>query len=235
MRKLRILILFLLLSISTYGCSKYFAIDNPKRNNDIEDNALPVNQGEAVHENKESDADSSDETEDNDSLIGYEESAKLRVEVEGTTEEITASLYHSPLGYRIIYDNERFQLSGEENGLDKYNAENPDSERYPDVYMRISTSESSDTIMKEFGEEQESITTLDGYTADYAEDVTINTYTAKHYKLKTGNQWDDIIRNFYIIESDSIHYIIETHYFLEAGEGYGARIAAMLDTFELYD
>jgi hypothetical protein len=249
MRRLTLLLFILLLSVSTYSCNKYFESNNPPTidsNNNEQDNNKPdsdVYTTPSDQTNKEDDIDNgntqnqpvdSDNQEDKNNNMGEdtEEPARLSIEIEGTTEEITASLYHSPIGYKMIYDNERFKLSSEE-GFDSYLTENSDPEKYPNIYIRISSSNSPNPIIKELDKEQKSINTFNEDVAVYVEDVTIGTYTGKHYKLKTGDEWDSIIRNFYIIEDNDVLYIIETQYFLEAAEGYGARIAAILNTFEI--
>ncbi|TAH74762.1 MAG: hypothetical protein EWM47_01690 [Anaerolineaceae bacterium] len=185
------------------------------------------------NETDETVTDVSDNPQDNDMAEGYEEAATLSIEIEGTTEEITASLYHSPLGYKMIYDNERFSITSDKNGLDNYIAENLEPEKYPDVYIKISSPNSSDPIITEFEEGKDSIITTSGDIANFVEEVKIGSNNAKHYKLKTGEEWNSIIRNFYIIKADENYYVIETQYFLEAAEGFGARIWAMLNTFEM--
>lgn len=238
MRKLIILLLILLISSSIISCSKDSEVNNPeiideinKKENKKESDDNEDKTNKETIENKTDDL---DDQEDDDSITtNSEEPAKLSVEIEATTEEITASLYHSPLGYKMIYDNERFTLYHDENNLDSYIAENPDPETYPDVHIRISTWPSPNSIIKEYDEEGNSITTITGDIADFIEDVEIGAYTARHYKITTGDDWDSIIQNFYFIQADDIHYLIETQYFLEAAEGYGARILAMLKTFEI--
>lgn len=249
MRKLTILFFILIISFSTYSCSKNSATNNSEviDDNDIidddnieEQDKRDTEKDDTTSDDKGNKEDTSDnETDDDldnpgeiDVTKGYEEPANLSIEIEGTTEEITASLYHSPLGYKMVYDNELFSLSNKEGSLDSYVAENLEPDKYPDISIRISTLNSSNPII-EFEESQDSITTASGDKANFVEEVKIGAYTAKHYKLKTGDEWDSIIKNFYIIETEGIDFIIETQYFLEAAEGYGARIWAMLNTFEI--
>lgn len=249
MRKLTTLLIILLLSISTYSCNKYIDVNNPGNTDnkkddqkdkisDSKDNTSSLDdelkESTIENENTESETDDLDikETINDNPTSGSEETTTLSIEIEGTTEEITASLYHSPQGYKMIYDNERFKLSSED-GMDTYITKNQDPDKYPNIYIRISSSNSPNPIIKELDDEQKSINTLNDEVADYVEDVTLGTYTAKHYKLKTGDEWDSIIKNFYIIEDNDVLYLIETQYFLEAAEGYGARIAAILNTFEI--
>lgn len=153
------------------------------------------------------------------------EPAKLTVEIEGTTEEIDAVSYTSPLGYRIIFDSERFNLSREKDGSDKFTANNQDSDGYPDVYININ-------ILPEMPN-SDTITTDGKDAAEYVGEVSIGSYTAGHYKYKSGNNWNSIIKDYYIINQDDKNFIIECGYFLEAQEGYGARIEAMLKTIKV--
>ncbi|NLJ96860.1 MAG: hypothetical protein GX321_06865 [Clostridiales bacterium] len=237
MKKSILFIFALIATISLYSCSKPKTGEEPANIDNIIENERDQTDtldDEAIASDNDEieDKDSADQ---NDTIIPREEPAKLTLMLEGMTEEVDASLYHSPLGYQIVYDNERFELTSLENGKDTYNVTNPDPEKYPDVYFKISRPDVSSLALDEYDNNQESITTLDGDKVAYIGQVTIGTYTARHFKFITGHDWDSIIRNYYIInsdDSDTIKYIIESQYFVEAEEGYGARISAMLETFK---
>lgn len=167
-----------------------------------------------------------------------EEPAKLTIEIEGMKEEINAKTLHSSLGYRITYDSDRFDYSGTDEEIDSFIAKNSDPGVYPYIYLNISLLDVSKTDQpnppeKAYDPTKTSITGIDGGIADYVDTVKINDYEAYHYKYKAGDEWNSIIRNYYVIEAEEHQYMIETQYFLEAAEGFGARMAVMLDTFTL--
>ncbi|HPU63337.1 MAG TPA: hypothetical protein PK304_04225 [Mobilitalea sp.] len=195
------------------GISKSDDIDPDKS-----DTADELSSADIISNNNGKEADSKEQS--------FElEPAKLAVEIEGITEEIEALSYTSPLGYRIIFDPERFNLSREKDGSDRFMANNQDSDGYPDVYININIlpeTLNSDTI------------TTDGKdAAEYVGEVSIGSFTAGHYKFKSGNNWNSVIRDYYIFDEKDKNFIIECGYFLEAQEGYGARIEAMLKTISV--
>lgn len=246
MKKSIIIALIITATISLYSCNKTNTDeDTTNINNLVEyDNTDPDNKESNNPDDQidtgnpgteDADAEDTNSVDTDLEIVSTEEPTKLTVILEGMTEEVEASLYHSPLGYQIIYDIERFELITSEKGSDIYLVTNPEPEKYPDVYFKISSPESSNIALDDYDSKQESITTLDGAIIDFLEEVPIGTYTARHFRLIDGLEWDSIIKNFYIInshDSDNIEYIIESQYFIEAEEGYGARIAAILDTLK---
>lgn len=163
------------------------------------------------------------------------------IELEGMPEEVTYKYYQSPLGYQISYDMERFTPSIEDT-FDIFMAENPDPEIYPYVSFNISRNE--------YNSGYEGLSTPDllvanpfGDTTTFTEkdldkesenhSVKIGDYEAVHYMIKEGNEWNSLIKHCYLVPAGNYYYVIQTQYFLEAAEGYGARIEAMLDTFTI--
>lgn len=175
------------------------------------------------------------------------------IELEGMEETVNYKYYESSLGYRMAYDKDRFTVSSKYD-VDSFIAENPDPEIYPYVYIKISKLPISasyliGTISGEFSTEKpkdsdwtevyDENNNVIGYSSPkkyeiaQQDTVKLGDYEVEHYKVQEGTDWNSAIRNFYFIKKDQNIYRIETQYFLEAEEGYGARISAMLDTFSL--
>lgn len=72
------------------------------------------------------------------------------------------------------------------------------------------------------------------FKTDSIQAEDIGGYTAYSYTLRLGNAWNSAIRKYYFITLDSYLYKIEMQYFVEAEEGYGARLSAMLATLSFY-
>ncbi len=153
----------------------------------------------------------------------------VTIEIEGMKETING-LWHTGDGYEIMYDVDRFEYSNKDEA-DTFVAENPDPAIYPYVYLSIKhldnksasdyTKELSDTLSKS------------SLKSEITTDVSIGNYKGTVVTARAGSEWNSIIRNYYIIENGTSVYILEAQYFLEAEEGYGARIHSMLDTFEI--
>ena len=58
----------------------------------------------------------------------------------------------------------------------------------------------------------------------------ISTYDAIVFHSVMGTDYNSPIKKIAVIESTQEYYTIETQYFLEAEEGFGARMMALLDT-----
>lgn len=159
-----------------------------------------------------------------------EENVDLSIQVEGMEEKINARLNKSSLNYQIAYDTDRFKLSGKED-IDIYQAENPNPDMYPFVYMNISKvvetefDKYTEVFHKKLKQEQNEVERKD--------DIKIGEYNGVQLIVRTGNEWNSAVRKYYIIDDEDSVYLIETQYFVEAEEGYGARMSAMLDTFKI--
>lgn len=233
MKKLFIIFLVTAIAISFYGCKKAEIEKNPEVIPQDPKSTEPVidKNGALVNTDGEDNADDAD----NPDI----EIVKYTIEIEGMQEEINGKEYHSNLGYKLIYDFDRFQVSSSEQGSDIYMADNPDPELYPYTYININRYD-SDTWINDKKDLWTKVKTFDrnvnGYIAtEQLEDTIIGDYEAKHYKLALGSDWNSIINHYYVIEHGDYYYTIETQYFLEAAEGYGARMQAMMDTFTLDD
>jgi len=153
----------------------------------------------------------------------------LLVEVEGIKETVPGKIYKSIDGFEITYDAERFKHTTE-GDVDSFAADNTDPAIYPYIYVNIS--KVKDITAREYSDK----IITESETAKYQNIETTTSTIGKNYDctqitLQAGREWNSVIRNYYIIETDNTLYLIETQSFLEAEEGYGARIQAMLNTF----
>jgi|GEM_PF-1966989 len=155
----------------------------------------------------------------------------MNVSIEGTEERVQGKRYKSKQGYEIVYDSERFKRESQEN-TDSFLADNPDPTIYPYIYVNISRLE--DTTVEEYSKELYKRLSKEGHRS-----VTISNDTEKgqdsskdvQVTVQTGYNWDSVIRKYRVIGEAGKVFLIETQYYLEAEEGYGARIEAMIDTF----
>lgn len=162
-------------------------------------------------------------------ILEARESIPVIFEIEGMQETMYCFL-HVGNGYEILYDSDRFEYS-DKDGVDTFIAENPDPAMYPYVYVSINRLENqsasnyvrklSDTLSKS------------NLTFEITKDAPIGNYKGTTITAQAGSEWNSIIRSYYIIEDGKSIYTIESQYFLEASEGFGARIHAMLDTFKI--
>lgn len=155
--------------------------------------------------------------------------SEMKLSLEGMTETIPTRLYTSDLGYQMQVDEQRFTYERKD-GADLYQTANPDSTKYPDIYIKISNHNLSD---KDYLTALEDRILEVNPKAEKPVPVQIGTYDAIHFHSIFGEDYNSKIDNLYVIEGDESYYTIEVQYFLEAEEGYGARIAALLDTFTL--
>jgi hypothetical protein len=155
----------------------------------------------------------------------------MNVSIEGTEERVQGKRYKSKQGYEIVYDSERFKRESQEN-TDSFLADNPDPTIYPYIYVNISRLE--DTTVEEYSKELYKRLSKEGHRS-----VTISNDTEKgqdsskdvQVTVQTGYNWDSVIRKYRVIGEAGKVFLIETQYYLEAEEGYGVRIEAMIDTF----
>lgn len=192
-----------------------------------------------------------------------EEPFEYTIELEGMEETINCKTFQSALGYQIFYDIDRFKVTSEDGvdsfmaenpdpELYPYVYLNISRTEYPSAVETIDSSDSQwekvvDKSGKMVGYVSKSFTKvvmddknnivgyLNGDNSDPVdlENVKIGDYDAYHYSVKEGNEWNSAVRNYYFIKTDHYVYSFETQYFLEAAEGFGARILAMMDTFQL--
>jgi hypothetical protein len=160
------------------------------------------------------------------------ELSNLTIEIEGNKEVVPVRKYNSSLGYQIQMDDERFTYEAQE-GADIYTAVNPDASVYPDVYIKITKTNKIDQI--DYLRNLKDLLLKENSQTKEISDQKIGTYDVEGFHLSFGNEYNSAIKIISVIETIASYYTIETHYFLEAAEGYGARIKALLDTFTLDD
>lgn len=152
----------------------------------------------------------------------------ITIELEGMKETFNGGTFKSSNGYQVIYDVDRFEVKTD-NNIDSFQAENPNPDLYPYVYFNIGAPMKltlSDTIdqWKNTLSSDTKAKLKDGST------TSLNGYPTKHYVVTAGTDWNSTIQNYYFIQHKDFVYMIETQYFVEAAEGYGSRIHAMLNT-----
>jgi hypothetical protein len=222
MRKLIYVALTLVSAISITGCSK------------------PITENElaAIQETEETDLHSIPTPQDttqkeiNDKKAADISNAPVEttIELEGNKETVRMLLNESALGYQMSYDIDRFTVTSED-GFDYYRTENSDSTKYPDIYIKIGRiDKASDT---DYISQKREALLLENPDYNESTDVKLGDYNTTQFSLTTGKGWNSIIKNIYLLETDTSYYSIETQCFQEALEGYGARMEAILDTFSV--
>ena len=226
MKKLSIIFLTLATTLTIYGCAKADIEKNPVLIEGPFQNEI----GPEIGNETGNAIGNQSETESTEDKNSSNEPFELTISLEGMEETFQAKYHNSKLGYRIAYDIERFTVT-EEKDSDSFIAQNPNPEIYPYVLINISrtlntTKENSKTMILESLSEQYNDIRVE-------EKIRIGEYDGIQVSILTGNDWNSAIRNFYLVETNSSVYVIETQYFVEAAEGFGARIKAMLDTIEI--
>lgn len=240
MKNYIILILTLSLGISATGCSKANVENAPV--------TVPQEIELSVNESLETSEPLVNETKKNQTNESAQESGStpasekktMFIEIEGNKEEITGLTFHSTLGYQMTYDMDRFQISSSDQ-MDSFTASNPNPELYPYVYLNVSRFNIPDKTDKNSAVwALVNISDISGYVKkeftemDQApERTSIGDFDAIHYSTTEGTDWNSTVRDYYTVTTDDYIYVFEGQCFLEAQEGYGARISAMLDTFDL--
>ena len=164
------------------------------------------------------------------SVTTAHELSNLTIEIEGNEEIIPVRNYSSSLGYQIKIDEERFTHEAVE-GSDIYSAVNPDNSVYPEIYIKITKTDKSE--YNDYKGELKRLLLQENPQAKELSDTKIGTYNAEGFQSNYGNDYNSAIKKVSVIETIVAYYTIETQYFLEAAEGYGARIEALLNTFTI--
>lgn len=158
-----------------------------------------------------------------------EVSEPIIIEIEGMEETING-VWHTGEGYKIAYDVDRFQYSNKDDA-DTFIAENPDPAIYPYVYLSVK--HLGEKSVSDYTKELSDQLSKDDFQVELTTESSIGKYEGTILTARAGSEWNSIIRKYYIIEDGTSLYTLEAQYFLEASEGYGARIHAMLDTFKM--
>jgi hypothetical protein len=155
----------------------------------------------------------------------FEPEKQVKIPLEGTKEEETATLNdQSEKGYVIYVDEERYKLV-EKEAYDIIMTKEPLPEQYPEVSMKI--------IHKEDQSVEETIAELEaehGFTFEET-DYPIPSYTAR---TLGGQEWNSPVNRFIVISDEADgSYVFHQKYFLEAAEGHGVRLSEMLKEFHI--
>jgi hypothetical protein len=156
----------------------------------------------------------------------------MTIELEGNKEIVPVREYISSLGYQILMDEARFTYESLL-GTDIYTAPNPDNSVYPDIYIKITKTDKSDQT-DYFEDLKQQLLQVNPQTKELS-DAKIGSYDVDSFHLSSGNEYNSAIKKLAVIDTITAYYTIETQYFLEAAEGYGSRIRALLDTFIIND
>lgn len=153
----------------------------------------------------------------------------MEIEIEGMKETINA-LWYQGEHYKIAYDADRFQYS-DKDGADTFIAENPDPAIYPYVYLTIKYHENK--TVSEYAKEISDQLSQNDFKVSKENKSGMEKNEGVILTAISGKEWNSIVRKYYIIQEGTSIYVFEAQYFLEAAEGYGARIHAMINTFEV--
>ncbi len=250
MKKILILGFTCIITFNLFGCSRAALEKNPiviedssEANIDVSEPPLEPDNQTNVEKQEEytgtasnlpetfGDLSSNDTDKTNSGSQGTNEAFKDTVMIEGMEEDVNYSTYQSEYGYQMNYDAARFTVTSE-NGIDTFMAENPNPDIYPYVFINITkseyTKEKRDLRGIIYVYDEATNQTL--FTDSPKDNVKIGAYDAVHFEVIDGNEWNSLVKHIYLITFEKNYYVIETNYFLEASEGYGTRIEAMLDT-----
>ena len=148
-----------------------------------------------------------------------QEPEELTMDLEGETYTVMGFRYTSHLGYSMVYDPDWVRPEQYE-GYDYYTAVT--EVHMPEIYMQITKTDQ--TI-------EQVISDLE---AQGAEQVGISRFGGcRGVQLAEDNGL--VVVAYYVTQAGDTVYILETSYFWEAAEGFGARMWAMLETIEFAD
>lgn len=235
--KKTILILSIITVFGFTGCSKAdiekkpiaIADDTSLEDKELEDSKDNITNEEITNESEAMDAGEETKEEEADSSGMEVKPTPETIEIEGGEETINGLWYEGD-DYKIMYDADRFEYSNKD-GADTFIAQNPDPAIYPYVYLSITQLDNKST--SDYAKELSDTLTKNNFKSEITTDVSIGNYKGTKITANDGLEWNSSIRNYYMIENNTSIYVIESQYFLEAEEGYGGRMDAMLQTFTM--
>ena len=152
-----------------------------------------------------------------------EEPAEITFQLEGESHTVMGFRYTSPLGYSMIYDPDWVRPEMNE-GYDHYTAVT--EVHIPELYMRVTkTDKTAEQVIGELkaqGAEENAVWLIGGYRS------------VGLCKM-SGLGPADVVVNYYVTQVGDTVYLLETSYFWEAAEGFGARMLQMLNTIQFAD
>ncbi|OIJ12283.1 hypothetical protein BKP35_10785 [Anaerobacillus arseniciselenatis] len=164
----------------------------------------------------------------------FEPEKTVTEQIEGIENESDVSLHEGQAGYVIYFDKEMYSMIDVE-GKDRiiFNEELP--EIYPEVYMEISQTEESalNLATKMYEQLQQQYPKV--LEVDEVE-WPIESFVVHAVGGTGGYEWDDpVVRYYFFSNEQGGSFVVKQKYFLEAGEGHGARFEHMLEQFYMYD
>lgn len=138
--------------------------------------------------------------------------------LEGEEYTVSAIRHHSDRGYSMIYD-PTIMTFGKADQYDLFIVKAYDGQ--PAVQIKITT---ETRTVEELAEYLETIGATGNGTAD------LDGYEAQVFRYSEGTEPDDVVKTYYVVQAGETVYQIETDYFNEAAEGYGARMGQMVAT-----
>jgi hypothetical protein len=145
-------------------------------------------------------------------------------EIEGTQETMTLQKYAGE-NFTVYIDKANF--TAEESAQEvKFLLANPEPAAYPDSSIAISYVQGVS-----IKEKKDALSNNEAYTNEGEREIGENTALWFHAKLEPDAQWNSPTQDIYLIEAEDGFFTITVSCYLEAAEGWGARMFAMIGTF----
>jgi hypothetical protein len=169
----------------------------------------------------------STEVPDSPQVTDIPDTKEIVFEIEGTQETMLLTKFQGENFY-IYYDAENFKAEDDGDKGVSFLLNNSDPTKYPDVSMTVSYAKGVTSAQKKDE-------LLSGEASDYSliDEKSIGGLPAVQYHsiADADPQWNSLTSDFYLIESEDGCFVITISSYLEAAEGWGARLGAMVDTF----
>ena len=148
--------------------------------------------------------------------------------IEGMKENVDYIGVKSSIGYEIQYDEEVLNLS-RENKKDFYRASI--DEIKDKVYFSI---EFLETSYEDFKLENKN-NDIEEFYINGQRAFNVNFIDGDFFDETKDTTWDSDVKTLWYIDAKEGTYLIEEHYFMEAAEGWGARLGQMINTFKIVE
>ena len=152
-----------------------------------------------------------------------EEPETMTIMLEGMEETMYGYRYTSALGYSMVYDPDWVRPEQRE-GYDHYTAVT--EIHIPELYMQVTKTDKTAAQLiadlKAQGAEENAVWLIGGYRSVGLSEMS-------------GLGPADVVVNYYVTQVGDTVYLLETSYFWEAAEGFGARMWQMLNTIQFVD
>ena len=152
------------------------------------------------------------------------------IELEGTQEKMTLTKYAAD-AFSIYYDATKFTVKTDQPGETGFYLTNPDPNIYPDVSMTIGFEKGATAKAQADQLQKASANTKLPYKLVGSE--KIGELTAQHLHAIAGSKWNSQVSDVYLVDGTDGCYTITVGCYLEASEGWGARLGVMVKTFEM--